>query len=58
MNHKSEDMVGVVAPTDSRFRNDVRAHEAGHLDAADRLTGEYAQAQNLRLKELKDNHRE
>ena len=58
MNHKSEDMVGVVAPTDSRFRNDVRAHEEGHLDAADRVTAEYSQAQNLRLKELKDNHRE
>lgn len=28
-------MQGVISPTDSRFRNDVRLMEEGDLDAAD-----------------------
>lgn len=35
LNHKSEEMVGVVAPTDSRFRGDLRYFEEGEKDEAE-----------------------
>jgi hypothetical protein len=30
-------MVGVVSPTDSRFREDLRIYEEGEFDEADRV---------------------
>ena len=35
LNYKSADMDGYLAPTDSRFRNDMRLFEEGKLDEAD-----------------------
>lgn len=35
LNYKSKEMEGVLAPTDSRFRNDQRLFEEGDVDAAD-----------------------
>jgi hypothetical protein len=35
LNYKSSEMNGFLAPTDSRFRNDMRLFEEGKLDEAD-----------------------
>ena len=35
LNYKSNEMNGTLAPTDSRFRNDMRLFEEGKLDEAD-----------------------
>ena len=35
LNYKSDQMVGIVAPTDSRFREDQRLFEDGELDQAE-----------------------
>lgn len=35
LNYKNEQMEGVVAPTDSRFRNDLRHYEEGNIEEAD-----------------------
>jgi hypothetical protein len=35
MNYKSEDMIGVVSPTDSRFRDDTRLYEEGYIDESE-----------------------
>jgi hypothetical protein len=36
LNYRSQEMEGVIAPTDSRFRNDQRFFEEGNVDAADK----------------------
>jgi len=35
LNYKSEEMVGIVAPTDTRFRGDLRYFEEGEKDEAE-----------------------
>ena len=35
MNFKSDEMEGVVAPTDSRFRQDLRSFEEGRIDESE-----------------------
>lgn len=35
MNYKSDEMEGVVAPTDSRFREDLRSFEEGRIDESE-----------------------
>jgi len=35
MNYKSDEMEGVVAPTDSRFRQDLRSFEEGRIDESE-----------------------
>ena len=35
MNYKSDEMEGIIAPTDARFRMDNRLFEQGLLDEAD-----------------------
>jgi hypothetical protein len=35
MNYKNPEMVGYIAPTDSRFRGDLRLYEEGHIELAD-----------------------
>ena len=37
MNFKSEEMTGIVSPTDSRFREDIRLYEQGQIEDADRV---------------------
>lgn len=52
LNYKCPEMVGVVAPTDARFRNDMRFWEEGKEDAADeekiRLEVKQRKARKLR----------
>jgi hypothetical protein len=36
MNHYTPEMRGVIAPTDSRFRNDQRLFEEGKMDEAEK----------------------
>ena len=35
MNQKTDEMTGIIAPTDSRFRMDNRLFEQGLIDEAD-----------------------
>ena len=35
MNYKSPEMASHIAPTDSRFRGDLRLYEEGHIEQAD-----------------------
>ena len=35
LNAKTDDMEGIIAPTDSRFRMDVRLFEEGKVEEAD-----------------------
>lgn len=42
---------GVLCPTDSRFRPDVRLYENGHVDAADGIKVKLENAQRQRAKE-------
>lgn len=36
MNYKNDNMIGVIAPTDSRWRMDERFYEEGKFDEAER----------------------
>ena len=52
MNFKSDEMEGTIAPTDTRFRNDMRLYEEGKVDEADeekiRLEVKQRKARKLR----------
>mmetsp|Transcript_13302 Transcript_13302/g.20792 ORF Transcript_13302/g.20792 Transcript_13302/m.20792 type:complete len:138 (+) Transcript_13302:261-674(+) len=52
LNFKSDEMAGIVAPTDTRFRGDQRLYEQGEVDAADeekvRLEVKQRKARKLR----------
>jgi len=48
--YKNDKMDGIIAPTDSRYRNDVRLHEEGNFDEADKASVEIANIQHERFK--------
>jgi hypothetical protein len=37
MNYKNDQMKGIIAPTDSRFREDLRVYEEGRIEEADSI---------------------
>ena len=41
LNQRVEGMNGVVAPTDSRWREDIQLYEEGDVENADRLKVDY-----------------
>jgi len=48
--YKNDKMDGIIAPTDSRYRNDVRLQEEGNFDEADKASVEIANIQHERFK--------
>lgn len=54
LNHKSDEMVGVIAPTDSRFRMDERLYEEGKIDEADKEKVHIEEQQRKTKKEIDD----
>ena len=47
-------MVGIVAPTDSRFRRDLQLHEEGKFDEAEKVKKEIEEEQRRKRKKMKD----
>lgn len=43
-------MIGVVSPTDSRFREDLRIYEEGQFDEADKVKFEIEEEQRRKRK--------
>ncbi|KAG6911802.1 hypothetical protein DXG01_000049 [Tephrocybe rancida] len=54
LNEMTEDLIGKVPPTDSRFRPDVRALEEGHVDVAEEQKVRVEEMQRERRKLGKD----
>lgn len=56
INYKSKEMEGYVAPTDSRWRGDLRFFEEGHLEQADIEKINIEQRQRKMRKLMEDGH--
>ncbi|KAG6845951.1 hypothetical protein H0H87_010999 [Tephrocybe sp. NHM501043] len=54
LNELTDDLVGKIPPTDSRFRPDVRALEDGHVDIAEEQKVRVEEMQRERRKQGKD----
>ena len=50
MNYKNERMKGIIAPTDSRFREDLRIYEEGNFEEADRVKFDIEEEQRRKRK--------
>jgi hypothetical protein len=55
MNYMSKDMEGVVAPTDSRFRGDLRLYEEGFVEDADEVKLRIEEKQRALRKKIEEN---
>jgi len=47
-------MLGIVAPTDSRFRRDLQLHEEGNFEEAERAKKEIEEEQRRKRKKMKN----
>lgn len=54
LNHMTPEMKGVIAPTDSRFRDDQRLFEEGKMDEADKEKGRLEVKQRASRKEKEE----
>ena len=53
LNYKTPEMIGTVAPTDSRFRRDLSLHEEGRFDEAEKAKREIEEEQRRKRKKMK-----
>ena len=54
MNYKNDDMDGVISPTDSRFRPDLRLFEEGQIDESDKVKIQIEEQQRLIRKNIEE----
>ena len=54
MNYKNELMEKIIPPTDTRFRPDLRSHEEGNYEEADRYKIEIELEQRLKKRKMED----